>query len=330
MRVCLLRIILSHHPARSIRGRDEIGFIESYDSIWQKSSMTERDKRVTIKVRYRPRHLHDSDRPWRNHQPFLFGLTENAERTMIRVLVVEDHAQTRAGIRDYLLSQGMEVNEASNTADALKLLEKWKPQVVVLDIVIPPRHGEKANLHHGDGIRAAQLIKAYDAEIGIVLLSNHPYYRPEVLDLAGQGYGGLVYLFKGESPANELRNAIQQALEGRLVFDPQVSRSGGRRANDTSRSLTEQEREIVEYAVSQMAELTEREWQVVELVAAARTNAGIAKGLHIAPSSVQTHLSNIYGKAGLGDSEAGALLDKRALLAKAYMVYRSKRVRGRG
>ncbi len=248
---------------------------------------------------------------------------------MIRVLVVEDHAQTRAGIRDYLLSQGMEVNEASNTADALKLLEQWQPQVVVLDIVIPPRHGEKANLHHGDGIRAAELIKAYDAEIGIVLLSNHPYYRPEVLELAGQGYGGLVYLFKGESPAHELRNAIQQALEGRLVFDPQVSRSGGRRANDTSRSLTEQEREIVEYAVGQMGELTEREWQVVELVAAARTNAGIAKGLHIAPSSVQTHLSNIYGKVGLGDSEAGALLDKRALLAKAYMVYRSKRVRGR-
>ena len=49
LRVCLLRLILSHQPARSIRGRDEIGFIESYDSIWQKSSMTERDKRVTIK-----------------------------------------------------------------------------------------------------------------------------------------------------------------------------------------------------------------------------------------------------------------------------------------
>jgi DNA-binding NarL/FixJ family response regulator len=248
------------------------------------------------------------------------------ENASVRVLVVEDHAQTRAGIRDYLSSQGMEVAEASNTADALRLVGEWKPEVVVLDIVIPPRHGEKVDLHHGDGIRAAQLIKEFDAAVGIVLLSNHPYYRPEVLDLAGRGYGGLVYLFKGESPADELRNAIQQALEGRLVFDPQVSRAGARRPNDTSRSLTDQEREIVEYAVSEMGELTEREWEIVERVAAARTNAGIARELHIAPSSVQTHLTNIYAKVGLATTEEGALLDKRALLAKAYRVYRSRHV----
>ena len=139
----------------------------------------------------------------------------------------------------------------------------------------------------------------------------------------------MVYLFKGESPAGELRNAIQQALEGRLVFDPQTSRTSARRPNDTSRSLTEQEREKVEYAVSQMGQLTEREWEIVERVAAARTNAGIARELHIAPSSVQTHLSNIYAKVGLGETAEGALLHKRALLIKAYMVYRSRDVRDR-
>jgi DNA-binding NarL/FixJ family response regulator len=209
----------------------------------------------------------------------------------------------------------------------MRLVQEWKPNAVVLDIVIPPRHGEKVNLHHGDGIRAAQLIKVHDPDIGIVLLSNHPYYRPEVLDLAGQGYGGLVYLFKGESPAHELRNAIQQALEGRLVFDPQVSRTGAPRPNGTSRSLTKQEREKVEYSVSQMDELTEREWEIVEQVAAARTNAGIAKELHIAPSSVQTHLSNVYAKVGLGEGDDLGLLDKRALLAKAYAIHRSRHVR---
>ncbi len=250
------------------------------------------------------------------------------ESELVRVLVVDDHSQTRAGVRDYLASQGMVVREASNTADAMQLVIEWKPDVVVLDIVIPPRQGEKVSLHHGDGIRAAQLIKARDPEIGIVLLSSHPYYRPEVLDLASRGYGGLVYLFKGEGPADELKHAIQQAIEGRLVFDPQVSRSGAHRPNDVSRSLTDRERAKVEYIVKQLGNLTGREWEIVERVAAARTNAGIATELHIAPSSVQTHLTNIYSKVGLGESEEGAVLDKRALLAKSYLVHRSRHVRG--
>lgn len=244
----------------------------------------------------------------------------------IRVLIVEDHAQTRAGIRDYLLGQGMEVKEASNTADALQLVEAWAPQAVVLDIVVPPRPGEKVDIHHGDGIRAARLIKRHDPSIGIVLLSSHPYYRPEVLELAGQGYGGLAYLFKGESPADELRNAIQHALEGRLVLDPQVSQGAIRRPDGVEHSLTEREREKIEYAVSQMGELTEREWDIVKLVAASRTNAGIAKELGIAPSSVQTHLSHIYSKVGLGESKEKALLDKRALLTKVYRIHRSRYV----
>ena len=248
---------------------------------------------------------------------------------MIRVVVVEDHDQTRAGIRDYLLSQGMEVNEASNTADALELIKEWKPDAVVLDIVIPARHGEKVNLHHGDGIRAARLIKENDPYTGIVLLSNHPYYRPEVLDLAGQGYGGLVYLFKGEGPAHELSKAIQDAVEGRLAFDPQVGRTGAPRPNGTSRSLTDQEREKIEYAVSQLNELTKREWDILEQVAAARTNAGIAKELFIDSTTVQSHLSRIYAKAGLGEGDDLALLDKRALLSKAYMIFRNRHVRGK-
>lgn len=243
-----------------------------------------------------------------------------------RVLVVEDHAQTRFGVRDYLLSQGFGVKEASNTADAMRLVAEWQPDVVVLDIVIPPRAGEEVDLHHGDGIRAARLIKAHDPQIGIVLLSSHPYYRPEVLDLAGQGYGGLVYQFKGERPADELKTAVRQALEGQIVFDSQVGAGGARHPDAVSHSLTEAEREHVEYAVNQLETLTQREWDVVQAVAAARTNAGIAKDLHITASSVQTHLSHIYAKVGLGPQKRGALLDKRALLTKAYEIYRSRHV----
>jgi DNA-binding NarL/FixJ family response regulator len=246
---------------------------------------------------------------------------------MTRVLVVEDYAQTRAGVRDYLLSQGMEVNEASNTADALRLVHEWGPDVVVLDIVIPPRRGEKVDLHHGDGIRAAQLIKAHNPEIGIVFLSNHPYYQPEVLELYRHG-GGLVYLFKGEHPPARLKNAIHDALAKRLVIDPELS-ADQHRPNGTSRSLTEQERDLVENAVRHLNELTEREWEILERVAAARTNAAIAQELHIQPYTVQTHLTRIYDKAGLGAGADLAVLDKRTLLIKAYMIFRSRHVRDR-
>lgn len=243
---------------------------------------------------------------------------------MIRVLVVEDHAQTRAGIRDYLIDQGMEVREASNTADALGCVGDWEPQVVVLDIVIPAHAGEKVNLHQGEGVRVAQFIKEGYPEIGIVLLSNHPYYRPEFLELAGQGYGGLAYLFKGEGRADELREAILQVKEGGVLLDPQISHAGERRQDAVGVSLSELERSKAEYALSQMEYLTGREWEVLGQVAQSRTNAGIAKELFIAPITVQTHLSNIYSKLGLGEGEELALLDKRALLGKIYTIYRSK------
>lgn len=242
---------------------------------------------------------------------------------LTRILVVEDHPQTRAGIRDYLAGQGMIVREASNTADAMQLIHEWRPQAVVLDIVIPPRSGAEVDLQHGDGIRAARLIKKHDPNTGVVLLSNHPYYRPELLELAGHGYGGLVYLFKGENPAHELRDAIRDAMHGRIVFDPQTSRSQSHRPDDVSRSLTAQEREKIEYAVSQMPELTQREIDVLAQAAASRTNGGIAKSLHITPDAVQAHLSHIYAKVGLSQSEG--ILNKRILLAKAYAIDRSRR-----
>lgn len=249
-------------------------------------------------------------------------------KSLIRVLVVEDHEHSRAGICDYLLSQGMDVKEASSTAEATQLIEGWTPHVVVLDIVIPSQAGEKVDWHHGDGIRAAWLIKECHPDIGIVFLSNYPWYRPEVLDIV-KSYGGLVYLVKAEGPPDELRGAIYQALEGRVVLDPRVIQGGTCWPDEMGGSLTEQQRDRMEYAVNQMNKLTEREQQVVELVVAARTNGGIAKELCISPSAVQTHLNHVYAKVGLNEIGEGAALDKRALLTKAYTVYRSRYVQSR-
>jgi DNA-binding NarL/FixJ family response regulator len=255
---------------------------------------------------------------------------EPVESSRIRVLVVEDDAIQLAGIRDYLLRQGMDVSEASNTADALPLVEEWAPDVVVLDIAIPPRHGEEVDIRDMEGIRLAQRIKEQDPQIGIVLCSNYPYHRTEVLDLVGhKGYKGFVYLFKAGTPPRGYRDAIHQAKKGSLILDPVVSEGTTYGPDVISRLLTEEEREKVEYAVSQMDLLTEGEEKVVELVAESRTTKGIAEKLCISTNTVDTHLRKTYQKLGLTEGEIGDLLQQRLLLVKAYIIYRSRRVRQR-
>ena len=259
---------------------------------------------------------------------------EPVESSKIRVLVVEDDALQRAGIRDYLLRQSMDVNEASNTADALQLVEEWAPDVVVLDIAIPPRHGDEVDIRDMEGIRLAQRIKEHNPEIGMVLCSNYHYHRSEVLNLVGQkGYKGFVYLFKAGTPPRGYRDAIYQAKKGSLILDPVVSEGTTYGPDVISRSLTEEEREKVEYAVSQMSsqmgQLTEGEEKVVKLVAESHTNKGIAEKLCISTSTVDTHLRNTYHKLGLTRGEIGDLLDQRILLIKAYIIYRSRHVRQR-
>ena len=245
----------------------------------------------------------------------------NQEET-IRVLVVEDHAQTRDGICDYLRQQGMIVNEAGNTGDGLLLVQEWRPHVVVLDIVLPQRRGATAPFNQGNGIAAARQIKAHDSSVGIVFLSAHPHFRTNVLELAKEGYAGIVYLFKGEQPAHELRDAIYAARDGRFALDPKISRTSDPAPAALSHALTTQEEEKIEFAVAQFNLLTERELEVVSHLVGSLTNAGIAQALVITPNAVQTHLRNVYAKVGLGDKDE--LLDKRSLLAKAYIVYQNR------
>lgn len=240
----------------------------------------------------------------------------------IRVLVVEDHAQTRDGICDYLRQQGMIVNEAGNTGDGLLLVQEWQPHVVVLDIVLPQRRGATAPFNQGNGIEAARQIKAHNSGIGIVFLSAHPHFRADVLELAKEGYAGIVYLFKGEQPAHELRDAIYAARDGRFILDRKISRTSVPAPAALSHSLTSEEEEKIEFAVAQFNLLTERELEVVNYLVGSLTNAGIAQALVITPNAVQTHLRNVYAKVGLGDKDE--LLDKRSLLAKAYIVYQNR------
>lgn len=238
----------------------------------------------------------------------------------LRILVVEDHPLTRRGICDYLTGQGMVVCEASNTADALLCVQEWRPQAVILDMVIPPSPGQVVKWQEGDGLRAARLIKQIQQNIGIVFLSSFVFYGTEVLDLVREGYGGIAFLFKGEGPADELNEAIAHVCKGQVWLTPYVSQEMTARASEVGHSLTVSERERVLYSASQMGQLTAREWEVVAQVAAAHSNAGIANLLHITPNAVTAHLQTIYDKLGLKQVDRG--LDKRLILVKAYQLYR--------
>jgi len=238
----------------------------------------------------------------------------------LKVLVVEDHPLTRKGICDYLMGQGMLVYEASNTADALICVQEWRPQVVILDLVIPPYSGQSVNWREGDGLRAARLMKQMQRDIGIVFLSSFVFYGTEVLDLVKLGYGGVAFLFKGEGPAHELSEAIERVRKGQVWLTPYVSQELTARVTEAGHFLSTEERDIVLYSVSQLGQLTEREWEVVQQVAAAHSNAGIANQLNITPNAVTAHLQTIYDKLGLKQIDRG--LDKRHILIKAYELYR--------
>ncbi len=239
-----------------------------------------------------------------------------------RILLVEDDALTQAGIRDFLLRQGLEVQSAANTSDALAIVSQWQPDVVVLDIALPLQEGDNADIHQGYGIDVARQIKASTPKTGIVFFSSHPYFRDEALDLSGQGEGGIVYLLKGAHHPSKLLEAIELAQTGHLILDPQVNRGQSIKLAEPDTFLTEQEREKVERAAKLMVNLTKRELEIVHWVAASRTIAGIAQELYIQPSTVQSTMRQTYSKVGLSEGESETLLSKRALLVKAYHLFR--------
>ena len=218
---------------------------------------------------------------------------------MIRVLLVDDHAMLRAGFRAILGSQpDIEVvGEAETGAEGVELALRLQPDVITMDVQMPDM----------DGIEATRRIvadTAITASVAIVTTFDRDEYLFQALDA---GAGG--FLLKNAGP-EELITAVRALAAGDGILAPEVTRRVLARfsASPVPAPATQarQPRSDV------LAEpLTDRETEVLTLMADARSNAEIASELFIGEATVKTHVSRVLQKLGARDRVQAIVLAHR-------------------
>jgi DNA-binding NarL/FixJ family response regulator len=198
----------------------------------------------------------------------------------MRVVVAEDTMLTREGIVRLLDDAGIDVVEQVGDGDALlRKVAVTRPDVAIVDIKMPPTHTD-------EGIVAAQRIRAEHPAVGVLLLSQYvePGYALRLLEEHPERIG---YLLKERVfDVVVLIDALSRIVDGETVVDPTiVSRLLGRRRRDDP-----------------LAELTEREREVLSLVAEGLSNRAIAARIYVTERTVEAHIKQIFMKLGLPES----------------------------
>jgi DNA-binding NarL/FixJ family response regulator len=208
----------------------------------------------------------------------------------VRVVVADDAVILREGLARLLEEAGFEVVGLAGDADELcALVESANPDVAIVDIRMPPTHTD-------EGLRAAKAIRERWPRIGILVLSQYVQARYAV-ELLAQGTERVGYLLKDRvSDLEELSTSVRRIGEGASVLDPAVVAQlvGQRRKGDTP-----------------LEDLTERELEVLALMAEGRSNKAIAQRLFITEHTVEKHVKNIFATLRLPQSED----DHRRVLA---------------
>jgi NarL family two-component system response regulator LiaR len=203
----------------------------------------------------------------------------------IKVLLVDDHKIVRQGVRAYLhtLADIQVIAEADSGAAAVKAVEEHQPDVVLMDLEMP---GEL------DGIGATRSIRKLRPETQVIVVTSH--HQDEYIFPAVRA-GAISYLLKDVEP-DELAAAIRKAAQGEAVLDSRVA----------SRIVQELQG-LRKENVNPFTELSEREFDVLRLIAAGKSNAEIAETLVIGESTVKTHIGNILKKLHLDDRTQAAV-----------------------
>jgi DNA-binding NarL/FixJ family response regulator len=195
----------------------------------------------------------------------------------IRVMIVDDHKLVREGL-NAVFDNGSDISvvgEAGSGEEALEMVSKVKPDVVLMDISMPGMNG----------IQATKLIRKQNPEVKIVILT--------MLDQEGSVYeavkaGATGYMIKSTS-TDELVRAIKTVYEGKALLHP-----------DATAQLIKEFVNLSENSAKDYG-LSEREMEVLQLLSEGKTNKELAKALWISEQTVKTHLAHIFGKLGTSD-----------------------------
>lgn len=203
----------------------------------------------------------------------------------IKVLLVDDHKIVREGVRAYLhtLADIQVIAEADSGVAALKAVEEHQPDVVLMDLEMP---GDL------DGIGATRQIRKLRPKTRVIVVTSH--HQDEYIFPAVRA-GAISYLLKDVEP-EELASAIRKAARGEAVLDSRVAS----RIVQELQGLRKDE-------INPFTELSEREFEVLRLIAAGKSNAEIAETLVIGESTVKTHISNLLKKLHLEDRTQAAV-----------------------
>jgi two-component system, NarL family, response regulator LiaR len=201
---------------------------------------------------------------------------------VIRVLIADDHAVVREGLRAFLaLQDDVEVvGEAADGEEAVEAVTRLEPDVALVDLVMP----------RVDGIEAIGRIRAQRPQTRVIVLTS---FVDEDKMLPAVRAGAVGYLLKDVEP-QELVSTIRSVHGGATLLHPAVVEELVREVRDDGRPA---ERDV----------LTEREREVLALIARGRANKAIAFELGVSERTVKTHVSNILGKLGFTDRTQAAV-----------------------
>jgi DNA-binding NarL/FixJ family response regulator len=212
----------------------------------------------------------------------------------VRVVIADDEALLREGLARLLGDAEIDVVGTAGTAEELlRRVELTRPDVAIVDIKMPPTHTD-------EGLIAAQEIRASHPSVGVLVLSHYldSHYAMRLLEEHPEGSG---YLLKERvKDVAVLVDALERVAEGESVLDPTiVARLVGRPREE-----------------SPLDELTDREREVLALIAEGHSNDGVCRKLYLSPKTVETHVRHILLKLGIRETPD---YHRRVLAVLAYL-----------
>jgi NarL family two-component system response regulator LiaR len=202
----------------------------------------------------------------------------------LSVLLVDDHAMVRSGVRAFLVTQPdlAVVAEAGSGDEAVKLAAQFVPDVILMDLIMPGM----------DGVEATRRVKQVSPRSQIVVLTS--YHEDEHIFPALKA-GALSYILKDVS-AEELAATVRKAAVGEAVLHPRVA----------ARVIKELQGKRAD-VLNPFTELSERELEVLKLIADGMSNADMAAKLVLSEKTIKGHVSNILSKLHLADRTQAAV-----------------------